>query len=235
MQTVKQQTGTVKWFDAQKGLGLIHPDNGDNDLFIYTETVESAGMQALRAGQRLDYDLQFDIYGRWDNAVNLNSYEVVRNAPDKASLLPPVRILVVTNDHAEIAYIKTWLEQDMQIPWNIMHCVSVEEARQNLDYVDLVILNPEMQNFQDAEKAFKAIKDKAYETQIIVLTNEGDAEEYTTYFLNEGAAGTVVHGQFDGLANAIEYALIWQKQEANEQHRQTLRMLSGEYSVDQRR
>ena len=53
-------TGTVKWFDAQKGYGFIRPEDGAGDVFVHASAVERAGMDALREGQRVAYEVQRD-------------------------------------------------------------------------------------------------------------------------------------------------------------------------------
>jgi len=51
-------TGTVKWFNAQKGFGFIQPDNGGKDVFVHISAVERAGLQGLQEGQKISYDVQ---------------------------------------------------------------------------------------------------------------------------------------------------------------------------------
>ncbi len=46
-------TGTVKWFNAQKGFGFIQPDAGGPDVFVHISAVERAGMRDLRDGQKV--------------------------------------------------------------------------------------------------------------------------------------------------------------------------------------
>jgi CspA family cold shock protein len=53
-------TGTVKWFNAQKGFGFIQPDNGGKDVFVHISAVERAGMRGLVEGQKISYELQTD-------------------------------------------------------------------------------------------------------------------------------------------------------------------------------
>ena len=53
-------TGTVKWFNAQKGFGFIQPDDGTKDVFVHISAVERAGFSDLREGQKLDYELTTD-------------------------------------------------------------------------------------------------------------------------------------------------------------------------------
>ena len=53
-------TGTVKWFNAQKGFGFIQPDNGGKDVFVHISAVERAGLQGLQEGQKISYDVQVE-------------------------------------------------------------------------------------------------------------------------------------------------------------------------------
>ena len=63
-------TGTVKFFNEQKGYGFIQPDDGGKDAFVHISAVERAGMRSLRENQRVSYDLQDDNRGK-ASAVNL--------------------------------------------------------------------------------------------------------------------------------------------------------------------
>ena len=54
-------TGIVKWFNGQKGFGFIQPDDGGGaDVFVHISAVERAGMQTLREGQKISYELTQD-------------------------------------------------------------------------------------------------------------------------------------------------------------------------------
>ena len=53
-------TGTVKWFNAQKGYGFIQPDDGSKDVFVHVSAVQRAGLQTLREGQKMSYELTED-------------------------------------------------------------------------------------------------------------------------------------------------------------------------------
>ncbi len=53
-------TGTVKWFDAQKGFGFIQPDDGGKDAFVHISAVERSGMSNLHEGQKLEFELVTD-------------------------------------------------------------------------------------------------------------------------------------------------------------------------------
>jgi CspA family cold shock protein len=53
-------TGTVKWFNSEKGYGFIQPDNGGKDVFDHNSAVERAGLQGLNEGQKVEYQEQAD-------------------------------------------------------------------------------------------------------------------------------------------------------------------------------
>jgi len=53
-------TGTVKWFNAQKGFGFIAPDGGGADAFVHISAVERAGLSDLREGQKVGFELVAD-------------------------------------------------------------------------------------------------------------------------------------------------------------------------------
>jgi len=51
-------TGTVKFFNTQKGYGFIVQDDGGPDVFVHISAVERAGMHQLNEGQKLSFDVQ---------------------------------------------------------------------------------------------------------------------------------------------------------------------------------
>ena len=53
-------TGTVKWFNEQKGYGFIQPDNGSKDVFVHISAVERAGMRTLKEGQKINVEIVTD-------------------------------------------------------------------------------------------------------------------------------------------------------------------------------
>jgi len=53
-------TGTVKWFNGQKGFGFIQPDDGGADVFVHISAVERAGLQGLNEGQKVSFELERD-------------------------------------------------------------------------------------------------------------------------------------------------------------------------------
>ena len=53
-------TGTVKWFNSQKGFGFIQPDDGKQDVFVHISAVERSGMNGLNEGDKLSFELEQD-------------------------------------------------------------------------------------------------------------------------------------------------------------------------------
>jgi CspA family cold shock protein len=53
-------TGTVKWFNTQKGFGFIQPEDGNKDVFVHISAVERAGMSTLNEGQKVSFDVVAD-------------------------------------------------------------------------------------------------------------------------------------------------------------------------------
>lgn len=141
----------------------------------------------------------------------------------------------------------------MRVPWSVSHCVSVEEARSRINKADLVILKPEMEGLASPKQVFRNIEGMIFEIPILVLKGAGDEHALSTYVMEKGAADTIIRGQFARLVDAIEFALIGQKLKTdsrktankalkdsqdkdalhNEKQKQILRMLSGDYAVDQ--
>jgi CspA family cold shock protein len=53
---MKMATGTVKWFNGQKGYGFIQPDTGGKDVFVHISAVEKAGLGSLNEGDKVSYE-----------------------------------------------------------------------------------------------------------------------------------------------------------------------------------
>jgi cold shock protein len=64
-------TGTVKWFNSQKGFGFIQPDDGGKDVFVHISAVERAGMRGLNEGQKISYEVVADRRTGKSSAQNL--------------------------------------------------------------------------------------------------------------------------------------------------------------------
>ena len=65
-------TGTVKFFNEQKGYGFISPEGGGQDAFVHISAVERAGMRTLDRDQRVTYELETDRRGKV-SAVNIQA------------------------------------------------------------------------------------------------------------------------------------------------------------------
>lgn len=64
-------TGTVKWFNEQKGYGFIQPDTGGKDVFVHVSAVQRSGLRGLVEGQKISYELQADRRTGKESAVDL--------------------------------------------------------------------------------------------------------------------------------------------------------------------
>jgi cold shock protein len=65
------QSGTVKFFNGERGYGFIKPDDGGRDVFVHITAVERAGLKSLNEGQRINFDVEPDKKGKGPKAVNL--------------------------------------------------------------------------------------------------------------------------------------------------------------------
>ena len=54
------ETGTVKFYNGQKGYGFIEPDNGGKDVFVHATALERAGLSGLSEGQKVSFDTEVD-------------------------------------------------------------------------------------------------------------------------------------------------------------------------------
>lgn len=59
-QGIQMQTGTVKFYNDQKGYGFIQPDDGSKDVFVHATALERAGMRALSEGQKVSFETEVD-------------------------------------------------------------------------------------------------------------------------------------------------------------------------------
>lgn len=64
-------TGTVKFFNSEKGYGFITPSNGGKDVFVHIKDVRRAELQTLREGDRLEFNLKEDGVRGKNKAINL--------------------------------------------------------------------------------------------------------------------------------------------------------------------
>jgi cold shock protein len=64
-------SGTVKFFNGERGYGFIKPDDGGRDVFVHVTAVERAGLKSLTEGQRISFEVEPDKKGKGPKAVNL--------------------------------------------------------------------------------------------------------------------------------------------------------------------
>ncbi len=67
------QTGTVKFYNINKGFGFIQPDDGSKDVFVHATALEKAGMRSLTEGQKISFDVEADRRSGKMAASNLQS------------------------------------------------------------------------------------------------------------------------------------------------------------------
>jgi cold shock protein len=66
-------TGTVKWFNEQKGYGFVQPDDGSKDVFVHISAVEGAGLRTLKEGQKVSFEIVTDKRTGKSSAGNLTA------------------------------------------------------------------------------------------------------------------------------------------------------------------
>jgi cold shock protein len=66
-----QMTGTVKFFNQDKGFGFITPDGGAKDVFVHISAVQGSGLNGLSDGQKVTFDTEPDKRGKGPKAINL--------------------------------------------------------------------------------------------------------------------------------------------------------------------
>jgi cold shock protein len=71
LRKTSMSSGTVKWFNSQKGFGFIEPDDGSKDVFVHISAVERAGLRTLNEGQLVSFDLVADTKTGKSSADNL--------------------------------------------------------------------------------------------------------------------------------------------------------------------
>jgi CspA family cold shock protein len=66
-------TGTVKFFNSQKGFGFIVVDGGGPDVFVHVSALESSGIDSLNEGQKVSFETKMDPKKGKPNAVNVKT------------------------------------------------------------------------------------------------------------------------------------------------------------------
>ena len=69
------QTGTVKFFNTDKGFGFIKPDDGGADIFVHISALQASGLATLSENQKVSFETEPDRRGKGPKAVNLSIAE----------------------------------------------------------------------------------------------------------------------------------------------------------------
>ena len=75
-------TGTVKFFNQERGFGFITPDDGGDDVFVHISSVERSGLPGVEDGMKLIFDLAADTRGKGPKAVNLKPIDGAEASDD---------------------------------------------------------------------------------------------------------------------------------------------------------
>ncbi|MCK6417643.1 MAG: response regulator [Alphaproteobacteria bacterium] len=126
------------------------------------------------------------------------------------------KILLVSDNRADVGNIKLRLEESIDFPCYIWHCQTLAEALAYLDEkklrADLVILDLGLISTANPKEIYKKMGDAAQSIPIIVLTGAGKEEhDLATFVMEAGASDHMVRGQFTRIADAIEFSLIRHK------------------------
>jgi cold shock protein len=73
LRNAQMTTGTVKWFNPDKGYGFIQPDDGGKDVFVHISAVEQSGLRNLREGQKVAFEVVADKRTGKSSAGNLRA------------------------------------------------------------------------------------------------------------------------------------------------------------------
>lgn len=68
---ISMKTGTVKFYNSQKGFGFIQPEDGGKDVFVHATALEQAGMRGLVEGQKISFEVEVDRRSGKEAAANL--------------------------------------------------------------------------------------------------------------------------------------------------------------------
>ncbi len=69
------ETGTVKFFNTDKGFGFIKPDTGESDIFVHISAIKDSGLETLLENQKVSFETEPDRRGKGPKAVNLTVVE----------------------------------------------------------------------------------------------------------------------------------------------------------------
>ena len=86
-------TGTVKWFNAEKGFGFIAPDDGSADVFAHYSAIASSGYRSLDENQKVEFDVTQGPKGpQAENIRPLKVFGGLRHTPGPHPAVPPTQV-----------------------------------------------------------------------------------------------------------------------------------------------
>ena len=126
-------TGTVKWFDEDRGYGVITPDDGSEDLVAYSSALQMSGLNTLREGERVSFVTVYGPTGKqasqiWPALAPHLMLDVEERAFDGPE--PIERILYLNSEPLAVAYLDK-PETEVTLAWPLMPDVRLEHV---LDY-----------------------------------------------------------------------------------------------------
>jgi DNA-binding response OmpR family regulator len=126
------------------------------------------------------------------------------------------KILLVSDNSADIGSIKMQLEESINFPCYIWHCRTLDEALGYLNKrklrADIIILDLDLHGPASPKEVYEKMDVAAHNIPIIVLTGTGKEEhELATFVMEAGASDHMVRGHFSRLSDAIEFSLIRNK------------------------
>lgn len=65
------QSGSVKFFNSEKGFGFITPDDGSKDVFVHISSVQASGLEGLTENQKITFETEPDNRGKGPKAINI--------------------------------------------------------------------------------------------------------------------------------------------------------------------
>ena len=127
-----------------------------------------------------------------------------------------IKILLVSDNEADINNIKSKVESRDDIACYVWQCPTLAEGIGYLDVkklrADIIILDLSLKGSEDPQEIYRQMGLSAHDIPIIVITGKGQKEhELATFVMEAGAADNMIRGEFSGLTDAMEFALIRQR------------------------
>lgn len=127
-----------------------------------------------------------------------------------------IKILLICDNQADISNIKSRVESHDDIACYVWQCPTLAEGIGYLDVkklrADIIILDLGLKVPEDPKKIYRQMGLSAHDIPIIVITGKGQKEhELATFVMEAGAADNMIRGEFSGLSDAMEFALIRRK------------------------